>query len=59
MSGFAVVFNKQDRLELENMFQRIGHRGTYISGKFIYKRVLMAQNYLKGDICLKENKFGY
>ncbi len=57
MSGFAVVFNKQDRLELENMFQRIGHRGTYISGKFIYKRVLMAQNYLKGDICLKENKF--
>ncbi len=57
MSGFAVIFNKQDPSELENMFQRIAHRGPYISGKFEYKRVLMAQNYLKSDICLKNDKF--
>ena len=57
MSGFAVIFNKQDPFELENMFQRMGHRGPYLSGKFEYKRVLMAQNYLKSDICLKNDKF--
>ncbi|MEA1947718.1 MAG: hypothetical protein U9N83_10530, partial [Thermodesulfobacteriota bacterium] len=57
MSGFAVIFNKQDPSELENMFQRIAHRGPYIYGKFEYKRVLMAQNYLKSDICLKNDKF--
>lgn len=57
MAGFAVVFKKQGRSELEDMFQRIGHRGPYLSGKFEYKRVLMAQNYLKSDICLKNDKF--
>jgi len=57
MSGFAVIFNKPDPSELETMFQRIGHRGPYLSGKFEYKRVMMAQNYLKSDICLKNDKF--
>ena len=57
MSGFAVIFNKQNPSELDNMFQRIGHRGPYLSGKFEANRVLMAQNYLKSDICLKNNKF--
>ncbi|MBW2248702.1 MAG: hypothetical protein JRF62_16285 [Deltaproteobacteria bacterium] len=57
MSGFAVIFNKPDPSELETMFQRIGHRGPYLSGKFKYKRVLMAQNHLKSDICLKKDKF--
>lgn len=52
MSGFAVVYNQQDTLELEKMFQRIGHRGPYLSGKFEGQQILMAQNYLKGDIAL-------
>ncbi|MBU0988029.1 MAG: hypothetical protein KKH68_12340, partial [Proteobacteria bacterium] len=50
MSGFAVVYNKEDRLELESMFRLIRHRGPHLSGKFEYKRIAMAQNYLKGDI---------
>jgi asparagine synthase (glutamine-hydrolysing) len=57
MSGFAVIFNKQNPSELDNMFQRMGHRGPYLSGKFETKCVLMAQNYLKSDICLKNDKF--
>jgi asparagine synthase (glutamine-hydrolysing) len=50
MSGFAVVYNKKDRLELESMFRLIQHRGPYLSGIFEDKRIAMAQNYLKGDI---------
>lgn len=50
MSGFAVVYNKKDRLELEHMFKRIDHRGPYLSGQFEGQRILMAQNYLEGDI---------
>jgi len=57
MSGFAVVYNQQNRLELENMFKRIGHRGPYLSGEFEGKRILMAQNYLKGDISPKPDVF--
>jgi len=50
MSGFAVVYNKPNTLALENMFKRIGHRGPYLSGNFKGQKILMAQNYLKGDI---------
>jgi len=53
MSGFAVVYNQQNTLALENMFKRIGHRGPYLSGKFEGRQILMAQNYLKGDITEK------
>ena len=53
MSGFAVVYNQQNTSALENMFKRIGHRGPYYSGKFEGQRILMAQNYLKGDILEK------
>lgn len=53
MSGFAVVYNKKDRLEIESMFRLIKHRGPYLSGKFEGQRILMAQNYLKGDITEK------
>ena len=49
MSGFAVIFNKQNPTELKNMFQRIDHRGPYLSGKFEGQRILMAQNYLRAD----------
>jgi asparagine synthase (glutamine-hydrolysing) len=57
MSGFAVIFNTQDSSELDNMIRRMEHRGPYLSGKFECKQVLMAQNYLKSDICLKNDKF--
>lgn len=50
MSGFAVVYNQQNISDLENMFKKIVHRGPYLSGKFEGQRILMAQNYLKGDI---------
>jgi len=49
MSGFAVIFNKQNPTELKKMFQRIDHRGPYLSGKFEGQRILMAQNYLRAD----------
>ena len=50
MSGFAVVYNQKDALALENMFKRIAHRGPHLSGYFEGQNILMAQNYLKGDI---------
>jgi len=50
MSGFAVIYNKKDRQELESMFGLIQHRGPYLSGIFENKRIAMAQNYLVGDI---------
>ena len=50
MSGFVVIYNKKDRLELESMFSLIQHRGPYLSGIFEDKRIAMAQNYLIGDI---------
>ena len=50
MSGLAVVYNSRDRLELDTMIRKISHRGPYLSGKFEFKRVGMAQNYLRGDI---------
>jgi len=53
MSGFAVVYNQRDTSALEHMFKRIGHRGPYLSGIFEGRRILMAQNYLKGDITEK------
>jgi asparagine synthase (glutamine-hydrolysing) len=52
MSGFAVVYNGQDHLELENMMKKIIHRGPYLYGKFKSGRALMGQNYLRGDVHL-------
>ncbi|MGD8522102.1 MAG: asparagine synthase-related protein, partial [Desulfobacterales bacterium] len=52
MSGFAVVYNKQDPLELEILINKIRHRGPFVSGKIQNGRVLMAQNYLEADIPL-------
>jgi asparagine synthase (glutamine-hydrolysing) len=58
MSGFAVVYNNQDHLELENMMKKIIHRGPYLCGKFKSKHILMGQNYLRGDVYLvKEDDF--
>ena len=53
MSGFAVVYNKKNRQELETMFRLIQHRGPHLSGQFEGPRILMAQNYLRGDITAK------
>lgn len=53
MSGFAVVYNQRDTSALEHMFKRIDHRGPYVSGIFEGRRILMAQNYLRGDITEK------
>jgi len=53
MSGFSVVYNQPNPRDLEHMFNRIGHRGPYLSGKFEGRRILMAQNYLKGDVTEK------
>jgi len=53
MSGLAVVYNNGDRLELDTMIRTISHRGPYLSGKFEFNRVGMAQNYLRGDIDAK------
>lgn len=53
MSGFAVVYNQQNTMALERMFKQIVHRGPYLSGIFEGQRILMAQNYLKGDITEK------
>ena len=52
MSGFAVVYDKQDPVELEILINKIRHRGPFFSGKFQNDRVLMAQNYLEADIPL-------
>jgi asparagine synthase (glutamine-hydrolysing) len=50
MSGFVVACGEPRRDELKNMFEKIGHRGPYASGRWENKRVMMAQNYLKADV---------
>lgn len=52
MSGFAVVYNNPDHLELENMMKKIIHRGPYLYGRFKSQHILMGQNYLRGDLHL-------
>ena len=50
MSGFVVACGEPRLEDLERMFEKIGHRGPYISGIWNKKRVMMAQNYLRADI---------
>lgn len=61
MSGFVTIYNKQGvmenpgvNLDFKNMFRLIQHRGPDLYGKLKYQKVLMAQNYLKGDVYLRE-----
>ena len=61
MSGFVTIYNKQGvmenpgvNLDFKNMFRLIQHRGPELYGKLKYQKVLMAQNYLKGDVFLRE-----
>ena len=61
MSGLVTVYNKQGvmenpeiNLDFENMFRLIQHRGPDLYGKLKNEKILMAQNYLKGDVFLRE-----
>jgi asparagine synthase (glutamine-hydrolysing) len=49
MGGLAVGYGKPDRTGIQEMLNRISHRGPGISGVFQAKRVIMAQNYLPAD----------
>jgi len=58
MSGFVVAYKSRDKQELERMFEPIGHRGPHLSGISAYRRILMAQNYLKADVAADQEKVG-
>jgi asparagine synthase (glutamine-hydrolysing) len=49
MSGFVVGFGIPDHAKIEEMFQKISHRGPYVSGVWNTNGVTMAQNYLRAD----------
>ncbi len=49
MGGFVVYRGKSDRKTLEDMFEKIEHRGRYTSGIFENNGTFMAQNYLEAD----------
>ena len=49
MSGLVVGYGSPNPSKMEEMFQKIGHRGPYISGMWNSGSVIMAQNYLRAD----------
>ena len=49
MSGLVVGCGSPDHVKVVEMFQKISHRGPYISGIWNTNRVMMAQNYLRAD----------
>jgi len=49
MSGLVVGYGIPDHVKIEEMFQKISHRGPYISGMWNSNSVMMAQNYLRAD----------
>ena len=50
MSGFAVGFGSPHEAEIDNMMQRIEHRGPDLSGVWKNSHAIMAQNYLTADL---------
>ena len=50
---FIRAFNDVDHLRIIEMFEKIHHRGPYLFGKYEHQNVLLAQNYLQGDLCFK------
>ena len=50
MSGLVVACGEPKFEELQRMFEKIGHRGSYASGVWNKNRVVMAQNYLRADL---------
>lgn len=49
MSGLVVGYGIPDHVKIEEMFQKMSHRGPYISGMWHSNGVMMAQNYLRAD----------
>ena len=49
MSGFAIGYGEPEKRIVEEMFERIAHRGDYLSGIFEKDGAVLAQNYLRAD----------
>ena len=49
MSGLVVGYGSPNHVKIEEMFQKMSHRGPYISGIWNRNSVMMAQNYLRAD----------
>jgi asparagine synthase (glutamine-hydrolysing) len=49
MSGLVVGYGIPDHVKIDEMFQKISHRGPYVSGIWNSNSVMMAQNYLRAD----------
>jgi len=49
MSGFVVEYGRSDQNNVEAMFEKISHRGTYASEIYENEGVTMAQNYNRAD----------
>jgi len=56
MSGFVVGCGRVDREIFDTAFERIKHRGPYVSGIFHADEIVMAQNYLQADGAGDENE---
>ncbi|MFQ5825260.1 MAG: asparagine synthase-related protein [bacterium] len=55
MSGFIAGFGKPKLEIIHKSFEKITHRGPYMSGIINHKKAILAQNYLQADT-LDENK---
>ncbi len=55
MSGFVAGYGKPKLENIHKSFEKIRHRGPYISGIINNKKAILAQNYLQADT-LDENK---
>jgi asparagine synthase (glutamine-hydrolysing) len=54
MSGFVVARGQAAPVDVKRMFERIRHRGSYLSGTYDRSNVVAAQNYLRADCPLAE-----
>jgi len=57
VSGFVVGYGQPKRKNLEEMLERIEHRGPHLEGIWEHRRTIMAQNYLKADMAPRRNGF--
>lgn len=49
MSGFVVEYGRTNHNNVDAMFEKISHRGTYASEVYENEGIIMAQNYNKAD----------
>jgi asparagine synthase (glutamine-hydrolysing) len=49
MSGFVVGCGRVEKKIIDKAFDKIRHRGSYVSGVFQTDEIVMAQNYLEAD----------